>query len=125
MLGTIASLGSAIISLTSPVSTKSSISFTTSFLNQAGALVNIYKDGTVQVNHGGTEMGQGLHTKILQVASTCLGINPEFIKVTAIIFIKCCFKTHCIENLKKSELYSQLFLILMHLLYFCILFKPL
>jgi xanthine dehydrogenase large subunit len=62
---------------------KFGISFTTSFLNQAGALVNIYKDGTVQVNHGGTEMGQGLHTKIIQVASSCLGIEPEFIKVTA------------------------------------------
>lgn len=62
---------------------KFGISFTTSFLNQAGALVNIYKDGTVLVNHGGTEMGQGLHTKILQVASSELGISPEFIKVTA------------------------------------------
>jgi xanthine dehydrogenase molybdopterin binding subunit len=62
---------------------KFGISFTTSFLNQAGALVNIYKDGTVLVNHGGTEMGQGLHTKILQVASLELGISPEFIKVTA------------------------------------------
>ena len=62
---------------------KFGISFTTSFLNQAGALVNIYKDGTVQVNHGGTEMGQGLHTKILQIASSELGISPEFIKVAA------------------------------------------
>ncbi len=60
---------------------KFGISFTTSFLNQAGALVNIYKDGTVQVNHGGTEMGQGLHTKILQIASSELGISPQFIKV--------------------------------------------
>jgi len=62
---------------------KFGISFTTSFLNQAGALVNIYKDGTVKVNHGGTEMGQGLHAKILQVASSELGIDPEFIKVTS------------------------------------------
>ena len=62
---------------------KFGISFTTSFLNQAGALVNIYKDGTVLVNHGGTEMGQGLHTKILQIASSELGISPEFIKVNA------------------------------------------
>jgi xanthine dehydrogenase molybdopterin binding subunit len=61
---------------------KFGISFTTSFLNQAGAMVNIYKDGTVQVNHGGTEMGQGLHTKILQIASSELGITPEFIKIT-------------------------------------------
>ncbi len=56
---------------------KFGISFTTAFLNQAGALVNIYKDGTVQVNHGGTEMGQGLHTKILNVAALALGINHE------------------------------------------------
>ena len=62
---------------------KFGISFTTSFLNQAGALVNIYKDGSVLVNHGGTEMGQGLHTKILQIASSELGISPEYIKVTA------------------------------------------
>lgn len=62
---------------------KFGISFTTSFLNQAGALVNIYQDGTVQVNHGGTEMGQGLHTKILGIASAELGISPEFIKVNA------------------------------------------
>jgi len=62
---------------------KFGISFTTSFLNQAGALVNIYKDGTVLVNHGGTEMGQGLHTKILKISSDELGIKPEYIKVTA------------------------------------------
>ncbi len=62
---------------------KFGISFTTTFLNQAGALVNIYRDGTVQVNHGGTEMGQGLHTKILEIASKELGISPEYIKVSA------------------------------------------
>ncbi|TVQ94710.1 MAG: xanthine dehydrogenase molybdopterin binding subunit [Bacteroidetes bacterium] len=62
---------------------KFGISFTTSFLNQAGALVNIYQDGTVLVNHGGTEMGQGLHVKMLQVASSELGIDPDFIKVNA------------------------------------------
>jgi len=62
---------------------KFGISFTTSFLNQAGALVNIYKDGTVQVNHGGTEMGQGLNLKILQVAASELGIDPKFLKVTS------------------------------------------
>jgi len=62
---------------------KFGISFTTSFLNQAGALVNIYKDGTVQVNHGGTEMGQGLYVKILGVAASELGISPEFIKISA------------------------------------------
>ncbi|MCD4773139.1 MAG: xanthine dehydrogenase molybdopterin binding subunit, partial [Bacteroidales bacterium] len=65
----------------SPV--KFGISFTTSFLNQAGALVHIYKDGTVQVNHGGIEMGQGLNTKILGIASDELGINSDDIKVTS------------------------------------------
>jgi len=60
---------------------KFGISFTTAFMNQAGALVNIYTDGTVLVNHGGTEMGQGLHTKIIRIASAELGISPEFVKV--------------------------------------------
>ncbi|MFZ4398602.1 MAG: xanthine dehydrogenase molybdopterin binding subunit [Bacteroidales bacterium] len=62
---------------------KFGISFTTAFLNQAGALVNIYQDATVLVNHGGTEMGQGLHTKMQQIAALELGISPEFIKVNA------------------------------------------
>ncbi len=61
---------------------KFGISFTTSFLNQAGALVHIYKDGTAQVNHGGTEMGQGLHTKMLSIASSELGINDKYITIT-------------------------------------------
>ncbi|KAK3284520.1 xylitol dehydrogenase [Cymbomonas tetramitiformis] len=54
--------------------TKFGISFTTTFLNQAGSLVHIYTDGTVLVTHGGVEMGQGLHTKMAQVAATSLGI---------------------------------------------------
>lgn len=62
---------------------KFGISFTTSFLNQAGALVNIYKDGTVLVNHGGTEMGQGLNIKIMQVAAAELGVSLSKIKVNA------------------------------------------
>ncbi|NTW26517.1 MAG: molybdopterin-dependent oxidoreductase, partial [Lentimicrobium sp.] len=62
---------------------KFGISFTTSFLNQAGALVNIYRDGTLQVNHGGTEMGQGLHVKILGIASAEFGISPEYIKISS------------------------------------------
>lgn len=62
---------------------KFGISFTTSFLNQAGALVNIYQDGTVLVNHGGTEMGQGLHTKIRQIAAVELGVSLERVKVNA------------------------------------------
>ncbi|MBT3207792.1 MAG: xanthine dehydrogenase molybdopterin binding subunit [Bacteroidetes bacterium] len=64
----------------SPV--KFGISFTTAFLNQAGALVNIYKDGSVIVNHGGVEMGQGLHTKIQQIAANELGIQLDNIKVS-------------------------------------------
>ncbi len=61
---------------------KFGISFTTSFLNQAGALVNIYKDGSVLVNHGGTEMGQGLNTKIGQIAAAELGVNLNKIIVS-------------------------------------------
>ena len=60
---------------------KFGISFTTSFLNQAGALVNVYRDGTVLVNHGGTEMGQGLNTKMQIVAAKEFGISPEKIFV--------------------------------------------
>ena len=56
---------------------KFGISFTNTPLNQAGALVLIYLDGSIQLNHGGTEMGQGLHTKMLQVASKALGVKPE------------------------------------------------
>ncbi|MBI3765382.1 MAG: xanthine dehydrogenase molybdopterin binding subunit [Ignavibacteriales bacterium] len=62
---------------------KFGISFTTSFLNQAGALVIIYKDGSILVNHGGTEMGQGLHTKIQQVAAAELGVSLDRVKVNA------------------------------------------
>jgi xanthine dehydrogenase large subunit len=60
---------------------KFGISFTTSFLNQAGALVVIYADGSVQVNHGGTEMGQGLHTKMLAIAAHELGITVERVRL--------------------------------------------
>ena len=62
---------------------KFGISFTTAFLNQAGALVNIYSDGTVLVNHGGTEMGQGLHTKMRQIAALELGLGLDRVKVNA------------------------------------------
>ncbi|MCK4569341.1 MAG: xanthine dehydrogenase molybdopterin binding subunit [Bacteroidales bacterium] len=61
---------------------KFGISFTTTFLNQAGALVNIYTDGSVIVNHGGIEMGQGLHTKIRRVAALELGIDEAFIRLS-------------------------------------------
>ena len=60
---------------------KFGIAFTTAFFNQAGALVLLYQDGSVQVNHGGTEMGQGLHTKMLQVAAEALGVNREAIRM--------------------------------------------
>ncbi|MGA2177754.1 MAG: xanthine dehydrogenase molybdopterin binding subunit [Verrucomicrobiota bacterium] len=60
---------------------KFGISFTVSHLNQAGALVLIYQDGSVQVNHGGTEMGQGIHTNIRAIAAAELGLPPERIRV--------------------------------------------
>ena len=60
---------------------KFGISFTTRFLNQGNALVNIYKDGTVQVSTGGTEMGQGLNTKIRQIVADELGIGYEQVRV--------------------------------------------
>ncbi len=60
---------------------KFGISFTATFFNQAGALVLIYRDGSVQVNHGGTEMGQGLHTKIQQIAADSLGVKLEAIRI--------------------------------------------
>jgi xanthine dehydrogenase large subunit len=60
---------------------KFGISFTTSHYNQAGALVLIYRDGSVQVNHGGTEMGQGLHTKVLQIAADALGLPIEALRI--------------------------------------------
>ena len=62
---------------------KFGISFTLTMLNQAGALVHVYKDGSVQVNHGGTEMGQGLHTKICQVVADEFGIPLNLVKITA------------------------------------------
>ena len=60
---------------------KFGISFTVTHLNQAGALVLVYQDGTVQVNHAGTEMGQGLHTNITAIAARELGIRPEHVRV--------------------------------------------
>uniref|UniRef100_H2YPJ1 xanthine dehydrogenase n=1 Tax=Ciona savignyi TaxID=51511 RepID=H2YPJ1_CIOSA len=85
------------------IPTKYGISFTEFFLNQAGALVQVYKDGSVLLTHGGTEMGQGLHTKMIQVfpryignnvvvkkcsvqlkvASTCLGIPASRIHISS------------------------------------------
>jgi len=62
---------------------KFGISFTATLFNQAGALVHVYTDGSVQVNHGGTEMGQGLHTKVAQVVADELGVPLGRVLVTA------------------------------------------
>mmetsp|Transcript_340 Transcript_340/g.927 ORF Transcript_340/g.927 Transcript_340/m.927 type:complete len:1681 (+) Transcript_340:130-5172(+) len=63
------------------IPTKFGIAFTAQFLNQGGSLVHLYTDGTVLVNHGGTEMGQGLHTKVCQVAAQAFGIPIEHVHV--------------------------------------------
>lgn len=60
---------------------KFGISFNKTIYNQAGALVHVYHDGSVQLNHGGTEMGQGLHTKMLVVASRCLGLPIDRFRI--------------------------------------------
>ncbi|MDB6028137.1 MAG: Xanthine dehydrogenase, molybdenum binding subunit protein, partial [Verrucomicrobiales bacterium] len=60
---------------------KFGISFTMTHLNQAGALVLVYQDGTVQVNHGGTEMGQGLHTNMAMITARELGLRVENIRI--------------------------------------------
>ena len=62
---------------------KFGISFTAKHLNQAGALLHIYTDGSIQINHGGTEMGQGLHTKIAQIVANEFGLPIDCIEVTS------------------------------------------
>src|SRR3546814_13418881 len=62
---------------------KFGISFNVPAFNQAGALVHVYRDGSVLVNHGGTEMGQGLNTKVAQVTATELGVDLACVRVTA------------------------------------------
>nr|WP_298686689.1 xanthine dehydrogenase molybdopterin binding subunit [uncultured Dongia sp.] len=62
---------------------KFGISFTTSFLNQAGALIHIYNDGSIHLNHGGTEMGQGLFQKVAQVVAEELQVDLDRIKISA------------------------------------------
>jgi xanthine dehydrogenase large subunit len=61
---------------------KFGISFTLTHLNQAGALVHVYQDGSIHLNHGGTEMGQGLFQKVAQVAASRFGVPMEMIKIT-------------------------------------------
>jgi len=61
---------------------KFGISFTATWYNQAGALVHIYNDGSVHLNHGGTEMGQGLNTKVAQIVAEALQIDFDRIKIT-------------------------------------------
>ena len=65
----------------SPV--KFGISFTLTHLNQAGALVHVYQDGSIHLNHGGTEMGQGLFQKVAQVAAARFGVTLDAVKITA------------------------------------------
>lgn len=62
---------------------KFGISFNVKHFNQAGALVHVYNDGSILVNHGGTEMGQGLNTKVAQVVAHELGVSFERVRVTA------------------------------------------
>jgi len=62
---------------------KFGISFTASFLNQAGALVHVYTDGSIHLNHGGTEMGQGLNTKVAQVVAEVFQVGIDRIQITA------------------------------------------
>ncbi|MES2742779.1 MAG: xanthine dehydrogenase molybdopterin binding subunit [Pseudomonadota bacterium] len=62
---------------------KFGIAFNVTHLNQAGALVHVYVDGSVLVNHGGTEMGQGINTKVLQVVAHELGLDPEHVRASA------------------------------------------
>jgi xanthine dehydrogenase large subunit len=62
---------------------KFGISFTLTWLNQAGALVHVYQDGSIALNHGGTEMGQGLFQKVAQVVADVFGVDAGVVKITA------------------------------------------
>jgi xanthine dehydrogenase large subunit len=62
---------------------KFGISFTATLFNQAGALVHVYTDGSVQVNHGGSEMGQGLHTKVCAVVAQVLGLPLTLVRISS------------------------------------------
>ncbi|HBF29623.1 xanthine dehydrogenase molybdopterin binding subunit [Rhizobium sp.] len=62
---------------------KFGISFTMTAFNQAGALVHVYQDGSIHLNHGGTEMGQGLYTKVAQVVADAFQVDIDVVKITA------------------------------------------
>jgi xanthine dehydrogenase large subunit len=62
---------------------KFGISFTATWFNQAGALVHVYRDGSIHLSHGGTEMGQGLHQKVAQVVADAFGVDLEMVKINA------------------------------------------
>ena len=62
---------------------KFGISFTNTTLNQAGALVHVYNDGSIHLNHGGTEMGQGLFVKVAQVVALEFQVDLDRVKITA------------------------------------------
>ena len=66
----------------SMIPVKYGISFGLQKMEQAGALVQVYRDGSVLLTHGGTEMGQGLHTKMIQIASQILGISQDYIHIS-------------------------------------------
>ena len=61
--------------------TKYGINFTAKFMNQGGALVHLYCDGTILVTHGGTEMGQGLHTKVAQCAARAFNVSLSAVHI--------------------------------------------
>ena len=62
---------------------KFGISFTATWHNQAGALVHVYRDGSIHLSHGGTEMGQGLHIKVAQVVADAFSVSLDHVKITA------------------------------------------
>ena len=64
---------------------KFGISFTTTFLNQAGALIHLYADGSIMLNHGGTEMGQGLNVKVAQVVAQAFQVDIGRVKITSTV----------------------------------------
>jgi len=64
------------------VPVKFGISFNRTMLNQAGALVHVYTDGSVHLNHGGTEMGQGLHTKVIQIVADVFGLDVSRVRIS-------------------------------------------